>query len=70
MFVLTHHCTGDFGIKIVQLLTLCKIEECFEGPQIPLLTFRDMKSITEEGFSIVVNSGSTHQVYCFARRLF
>jgi len=46
-----------------------KTEECFEGPQIPLLTFRDMKSITEEGFIIVVNGGNTHQVYCFARRL-
>jgi hypothetical protein len=34
MSVLTHHCTGDFGIKTVQLLTVCKTEECFEGPQI------------------------------------
>jgi len=69
MFVLTHHCRGDFGIKIVQILTVCKTEECFEGPQIPpLLTFRDI-SITKEGFSIVVNGGSTHQVYGFARRL-
>jgi hypothetical protein len=32
--VFTHHGTGDLGIKIVQLLTVCKTEECFEGPQI------------------------------------
>jgi hypothetical protein len=69
MFVLTHHCTGDFGIKTVQLLTVCKTEECCEGPQISLLTFRDMKSITKEGFSSFLNGGSTHQVYCYARRL-